>query len=157
MRTSQLPPESDSETLLPLARNWEGVAVIGSRLFGLLVLRSLGMVDSSGGGSDKLIAVAALSLDESAEISAYAAHAPNFLIFDNAGTLKEIVPNPYANLHEEVGDKVVELLQQHNVRLMIAGDFGSHLAEALDSQHIAHIKDIGLANIAVSAHRRSTG
>ena len=37
---------------------------------------------------------------------------------------------------------------------MIAGDFGSHLAEALDDKRIAHIKDAGLANIAVSAHRR---
>ena len=128
--------------------------MFGSRLLRLLVPWTMGVVDNTGGDSDKLIAVAALSLDESSEISAYAAHAPNFLIFDNKGLLKEVVPNPYANLHEEVGDKVVDLLQKHNVRLMIAGDFGSHLADALDGKQIAHIKDIGLANIAVSAHRR---
>ncbi len=128
--------------------------MIGSRLFGLFLPTPMAIADSSGGGSGKLVAVAALSLDEASEISAYAAHAPNFLLFDEQGSLREIIANPYANLHEDIGEKVVSLLEKHDVRLMIAGDFGSHLADALDSRGIAHIKDIGLANIAVSAHRK---
>ncbi len=129
--------------------------MIGSRLIDLVIPRAVAVVDSTGGGSEKLVAVAALSLDESSEISAYAGHAPNFLLFDDRGHLRQILANPYANLHEEIGDKVVELLQEHQVRLMIAGDFGSHLADALDRKGIAHIKDVGLANIAVSAHRKA--
>lgn len=128
--------------------------MIGSRLFDLFAPRAMAFADSTGGGSEKLVAVAALSLDESSEISAFAAHAPNFLLFDERGNLKEIIANPYANLHEDIGDQVVTLLEEHDVRLMIAGDFGSHLADALDRKHIAHIKDVGLANIAVSAHRK---
>ena len=128
--------------------------MIGSRFFDLFVPKALALADKAGGGSGKLIAVAALSLDESAEISTYAAHAPNFLLFDDHGRLQKIIANPYANLHEDVGDKVVALLEEHHVRLMIAGDFGSHIAEELDRKRIGHIKDIGLANIAVSAHRK---
>ena len=127
--------------------------MIGSRLFDLLIPRTMAVAGSSGGGSGRLVAVAALSLDESSEISAYAAHAPNFLLFDDQGRLQEIIANPYADLHEDIGDQVADLLEEHHVRLMIAGDFGSHLADALDGKHIAHIKDVGLANIAVSAHR----
>ena len=130
--------------------------MIGSRLFDLFVPRALALADGIGGRSGKLIAVAALSLDESSEISTYAGHAPNFLLFDDDGKLQKIIANPYANLHEDVGDKVVALLQEHHVRLMIAGDFGSHIADELDKKHIGHIKDIGLANIAVSAHRKGS-
>ena len=128
--------------------------MIGYRLLDLLVPRVHAFASVTGGGSEKLIAVAALSLDESSEISTYAAHAPNFLLFDDKGHLEEIIANPYANLHSEIGDEVADLLETHGVRLMIAGDFGSHLAEALDNKGIAHIKDIGLANIAVAAHRK---
>ena len=127
--------------------------MIESRFLDLFVPR-LTLADSIGGGTSKLIAVAALSLDESSEISSYAGHAPNFLLFDDDGHLKKVIANPYANLHEDVGDKVVALLEEHHVRLMIAGDFGSHLADALDAKRIGHIKDIGLANIAVGAHRK---
>ena len=128
--------------------------MLGSRLVNLFVPKTQTFADVTGGGSGKLIAVAALSLDESSEISAYASHAPNFLLFDDNGHLQDIIANPYANLHSEIGDKVAGLLQTRGVRLMIAGDFGSHLAEALDKEGIAHIKDIGLANIAVAAHRK---
>lgn len=116
----------------------------------------LPFADATAGAPASLIAVAALSLDESSEISVQASHAPNFLLFDGNGHLQRIIANPYANLHEEIGEEVANLLEQHDVRLMIAGDFGPHLAEALDQKRIGHIKDIGLANIAVAAHRHRT-
>lgn len=112
--------------------------------------------DATAGAAANLIAVAALSLDESSEISVHAGHAPNFLLFDENGHLQQIIVNPYANLHEEIGEEVADLLRQHDVRLMIAGDFGPHLAEVLDQRGIGHIKDVGLANIAVAAHRHRT-
>ncbi len=124
------------------------------RMLNVLLPKTVNVVEGSGGGSGRFVAVAALSLDEASEISTHAGHAPNFLIFDEQGQLREIVPNPFANLHEEVGDKVAALLVARQVRLLIAGDFGSHLADALDGKGIAHIRDVGLANIAVSAHRK---
>ncbi len=122
-------------------------------LFDLLPPLMIPLADATASTSRKLVAVAALSLDESSEISVHAAHAPNFLLFDDSGKLREIIANPYANLHEDTADQVAGLLETHNVRLMIAGDFGPHVADALDNKGIKHIKDIGLANIAVSAHR----
>ncbi|MDJ0863779.1 MAG: NifB/NifX family molybdenum-iron cluster-binding protein [Gammaproteobacteria bacterium] len=124
------------------------------RMLNVLLPGTMGVVERSGGGPEKVVAVAALSLDEASEISTHAGHAPNFLIFDERGQLREIVPNPFANLHEDIGDKVAALLEARHVRLLIAGDFGSHLADALDERGIAHIRDVGLANIAVSAHRK---
>jgi len=127
--------------------------------FGILdLLRPvvLPFADATAGTPAGLIAVAALSLDESSEISVHAGHAPNFLLFDDSGHLQHVIANPYANLHEEIGGEVANLLEQHDVRLMIAGDFGPHLAEALVQKGIGHIKDIGLANIAVAAHRHRT-
>ncbi len=103
----------------------------------------------TAGGSDSFIAVGALSLDEASEISVHAGHAPNFLLFDDEGHLRRVIPNPYMDLHEDAAHKVADLLAEHNVRLMIAGDFGPHVAQALDEKGIKHIKDMGLANIAV--------
>ena len=94
--------------------------MIGSHLFDFFVPTIQAFADVSAGGSGKLIAVAALSLDESSEISTYASHAPNFLLFDDTGRLREIIPNPYVNLHEETGEKVADLLERHSVGLMIA-------------------------------------
>lgn len=110
-------------------------------------------VGPGGGGHSKLVAVAALSLDELSEISVHAAHAPNFVLFDDHGKFQGVMANPYMNLHDETAAKVADLLAEKNVRLMIAGEFGPRLAEALDAKGIAHIQDMGLANIAVSAHR----
>lgn len=122
------------------------------RLFDLLPQLMIPLADTTAGGTGKLIAVAALSLDESSEISIHAGHAPNFLLFDDSGHLRKIIANPYVNLHEDTAHQVADLLSAHNVRLMIAGDFGTHVAEALDRKGINHIKDMGLANIAVAAH-----
>ena len=109
----------------------------------------LSFADTTAGGSESFIAVGALSLDETAEISVHAGHAPNFLLFDEQGHLRRIIANPYANLHEDTAHKVADFLAEHNVHLMIAGDFGPHVAEALDAKGIRHVKDMGLANIAV--------
>jgi predicted Fe-Mo cluster-binding NifX family protein len=128
--------------------------VFPHRLFDLLPQPVIPLADATAGGTGKLIAVAALSLDESAEISVHAGHAPNFLLFDDSGDLRTIIANPYVNLHEDTAHRVADLLSAHNVRLMIAGDFGPHVAKALDEKGIRHIKDMGLANIAVSAHRK---
>jgi predicted Fe-Mo cluster-binding NifX family protein len=101
----------------------------------------------------RFIAVAALGLDEAAEISLQAAHAPNFLLFDDAGHLHRVIANPHATLHDDVAEDVVELLARSQVRLLIAGDFGPRIAQALDQHGIRHIKDMGLANIAVQCIR----
>ncbi len=114
----------------------------------------LPIAENSPGVPGKLIAVAALSLDECSEISVHASHAPNFLLFDDGGHLKEIIPNPYMSIHDEIAPKVADLLEKHHVRLMIACDIGSHLADALEAKGIEHITDMGLANIAVTAHRK---
>ena len=119
------------------------------RLFDLFYPAVATFADTTAGGSETFIAVGALSLDETAEISVHAGHAPNFLLFDEQGHLRRIIPNPYVNLHEDTAHKVADFLAEHNVRLMIAGDFGPHVAKALDDKGIRHVKDMGLANIAV--------
>lgn len=111
------------------------------------------MAAGSGGGAPRRIAVAALSLDESAEISVRAARAPNFLLFDDAGRLQEVVPNPHATLADHVAEKVAGLLEEKNVRLFIAGELGPEMTAQLERRGIHHIQDMGLANIAVAAHR----
>ncbi len=124
------------------------------RTFRFLPPVLLPMTENAPGVPDKLIAVASLSLDECSEISVHACHAPNFLLFDDGGRLKEIIPNPYMNMHDEIAPKVADLLEKHNVRLMIACDINSHLGDALEAKGIEHIMDMGLANIAVTAHRK---
>lgn len=119
--------------------------------FALLPLR---LTAAPAGGGPGYIAVAALGLDESAEISVHAAHAPNFLLFGDDGRLKEVVANPFLRDHQDTAPKVVELLQGKGVRLLIAGDLGARMAQLLDERGIAHITDMGLANIAAYAHRR---
>lgn len=115
----------------------------------------LGLSATTGGDPRRLIAVAALRLDESSEISAQAGHAPNFLLFDGAGHLEQIVPNPYMTLHEDTAHKVAELLDQHHVRMLIACDFGERMAAELDERGIQHIRDAGIANIAAQTQAQN--
>ncbi len=116
-------------------------------------LLPLGLAAGAAGGGAGAIAVASLGLDESAEISVHAAHAPNFLLFGPDGRVQEVVANPYLSDHEDTAPKVVELLAARGVRLLISGNIGERMAALLDERGIGHITDMGLANIAAYAHR----
>jgi predicted Fe-Mo cluster-binding NifX family protein len=116
-------------------------------------LLPLALAASAPGGGGRLIAVAALGLDESAEISVHAAHAPNFLLFGDDGKLREVVANPFLEDHQDTAPKVVDLLEKKGVRMLIAGNLGERMAALLDERGIGHITDMGLANIAAYAHR----
>jgi predicted Fe-Mo cluster-binding NifX family protein len=85
---------------------------------------------------DPIWAVAADAPAADALVSAVAARAPYLLIFDAQGALLETFPNPAADSPRGAGRALAEVLEQHGVRVFIAGEIGRKLAPELESRGI---------------------
>ena len=91
------------------------------------------------------IAVAAEGNTPTAEVSGVAARSPYFLIFDGAGKLLEAVDNPYKAARKQAGASVVPFLAQKGVTLVVAGEFGKNMIEAMKERSIEYMEFQGSA------------
>jgi len=95
------------------------------------------------------IAVAADGKTEAAKVSAVAARAPYFLIFDGSGKLLEAVANPYKEAKGGAGTSVVPFLAQKGVTIVVAGEFGANMTQAMKAKGIKEVIFKGTAEEAV--------
>jgi len=97
----------------------------------------------------QIIAVAATDKTEKAQVSKEAARPPYYLIFDEHGKLVEVMPNPSCDVFRGAGPKVANFLAEKNVTVVIAGDFGHKMTNALDEEGITYYKGTGMVKKAV--------
>ena len=89
-------------------------------------------------GEEKVvIAVASDGETLKAAVSDVAARCPYFLIVDNKGTLLEAVENPYKDNKGGAGAAAANFLAEKNVTIVIAGNFGNKMKDALETNEIA--------------------
>ncbi len=112
--------------------------------FALLLTIPLGTLAAA----DRL-AVAAEGPEVSASISTRAARAPFYLIFEQDGRLIESLQNTAAEESGGASRTAVELLEQHGVGTLVAGDFGRKMLNALKERKIKHVITTGTAADAV--------
>ena len=91
-------------------------------------------------GDEKVvIAVASEGETLDAAVSHLAARAPYFLIVDSNGELIEAAENPYKDNRGGAGVAAANFLAEKNVTIVVAGNFGSKMTDALKAQEIAYV------------------
>ena len=101
-------------------------------------------------GEEKvLIAVASDGETLKANVSQTAARCPYFLIVDSKGKLLEAVENPYKDTRGGAGVSAANFLAEKNVTVVIAGNCGSKMKNALEAQEITFFKFVGIVEEAI--------
>jgi predicted Fe-Mo cluster-binding NifX family protein len=111
---------------------------------GFTVLSLIFLFTNLVGAADQgKIAVAAEGKTAAAKVSEVAAHAPYFLIFDGAGKLLEAVDNPYKTSKGGAGTSVVPFLAQKGVTMVLAGEFGKNMTQAMKGKGMRYLESKG--------------
>ena len=101
-------------------------------------------------GEEKvIIAVASDGETLKADVSPTAARCSYYLIVDNKGKLLEAVENPYKDTRGGAGVSAVNFLAKKNVTLIVAGNCGSKMKDALEAQEMAFFDFEGIAEEAI--------
>ena len=87
------------------------------------------------------VAVAADGPEQNAMVSDKAGRAAYFLFFDGAGKYLRAESNPFIDAPGGAGPKAAVFLSEKGVTLVVAGDFGAKMEQALSSYKIEYISD----------------
>ncbi len=91
------------------------------------------------------IAVAATGPEKDAAISQQAARTQFFLFFDGKGNFLEAVENPSRDRSRNAGPNAALFLADKGVTLVIAGNIGNKMGQALRDDQIEYIEKTGVA------------
>lgn len=109
-------------------------------------------------GEEKVvIAVASEGETLDAAVSHLAARAPYFLIVDDTGKLIEAAENPCKDIRGGAGVSAANFLAEKNVTIVVAGNFGNKMIDALKAQEIAYLKFEGMVADAVDKVLKQDG
>ena len=101
-------------------------------------------------GDEKVvIAVASEGETLDAAVSHLAARAPYFHIVDGNGKFIEAAENSYKDNRGGAGVSAANFLAEKNVTIVVAGNFGSKMMDALKAQKIAYVKFDGIVEDAI--------
>ena len=95
------------------------------------------------------IAVASSDKTVTASVSNEAAKCPYYLIFDNEEKLTEVIDNPYGDASGGAGPSAANFLARRGVTIVVAGNFGSKMLNALENNGITHFRFKGSVGNAV--------
>ncbi|MEA1991040.1 MAG: NifB/NifX family molybdenum-iron cluster-binding protein [Thermodesulfobacteriota bacterium] len=95
------------------------------------------------------IAVAATGPEKDAAISQQAGRTPFFLFFNDKGNFLEALENPSRDKSRNAGPNAALFLADKGVTLVIAGNIGNKMGQALEEHHIQYVKKTGVAYSAV--------
>ena len=101
------------------------------------------------GAEPEKIAVAAEGKTAAAKVSAVAARAPYFLFFDGSGKLVETVDNPYKAAKGGAGTSVVPFLAEKGATMVVAGEFGKNMIQAMKGKGMRYLEFKGSAEAAL--------
>jgi len=117
---------------------------------GFTVLSVIFLMTSLAYAADQgKIAVAAEGKTAAARVSGLAARAPYFLIFDESGKLLEAVDNPYKAAKGGAGTSVVPFLAQKGASVVVAGEFGENMTQAMKGKGMRYLEFKGSAEEAL--------
>ena len=95
------------------------------------------------------IAVAAEGKTAAAKVSGVAARAPYFLIFDGSGKFLEAIDNPYNTAKGGAGTSVVPFLAEKGAIMVVAGEFGENMIQAMKGKGMRYLEFKGSAEEAL--------
>jgi predicted Fe-Mo cluster-binding NifX family protein len=91
-----------------------------------------------------IIAIASTNEDFKGNISDQGGRAPYYLLIDEQNEILEALKNPFAKGGGGAGFSVVKILEQKNVKKLIAGKIGDNMQGALKERNIEYISANGL-------------
>ena len=101
-------------------------------------------------GEEKVVfAVASEGETLKAAVSDVAGRCPYFLIVDSKGILLEAVENPYKDNKGSAGASAANFLAEKNVTIVIAGNVGNKMKDALEANEIAYFAFEGIVEDAI--------
>jgi len=112
------------------------VSLVLSLLFGLAI---------SASADSMKIAVATTGPEKTAAISQQAGRSPFFLFFDGKGNFLEAVENPSKDLPGGAGQIAASLIAKKGATLIIAGNIGHKMQQALRDYQIEYTEKTGVA------------
>ena len=95
------------------------------------------------------IVVAAEGKTAAARVSGVAARAPYLLIFDGSGKFLEAIDNPYKTAKGGAGTSVVPFLAQKGATVVVAGEFGENMIQAMKGKGMRYLEFKGSAEEAL--------
>jgi len=108
---------------------------------GVLILLLFFLLETFGNAADQgKIAVAAEGKTTASKVSGVAARAPYFLFFDRSGKMLEAVANPYKSAKGGAGTSVVPFLSQRGAILVVAGEFGKNMVQAMKNKGLKNLE-----------------
>ncbi len=117
---------------------------IQSIIVNLVLLLIFGLAISAYADSMKIV-VASSGPEKIAAISQQAARAPFFLFFDGKGNFLEAVKNPSKDLPGGAGQNAASLIAKKGATLIIAGNIGNKMKQALRDYQIEYTEKTGVA------------
>ena len=117
---------------------------------GFTVLSMIFLMTSLAYAADQgKIAVAAEGKTAAAKVSGVAGRAPYFLIFDGSGKFLEAIDNPYKTAKRGAGTSVGPFLAQKGATVVVAGEFGENMIQAMKGKGIRYLEFKGSAEEAL--------
>lgn len=110
----------------------------------LVLFIFFGLAISASAASMK-IAVATTGPEKDAAISQQAARTPFFLFFDGKGNFLEAIENPSRDQSRNAGPSTAIFLADKEVTLVIAGNIGYKMEQALRDYKIEYTEKTGVA------------
>ena len=89
-------------------------------------------------------AIAATAPEVGSQIAMHGARAPFYLLFDEQGTLLEVLANPAVQAERGAAPEAAILLADKGVTLLAAGDFGHRFVSELEHRGIKQVLRSGL-------------
>src|SRR4030042_2423313 len=96
------------------------------------------------------IAVAALRREENSAVSPRSGRSKFYLVFDENGTLLEVLSNPFSRGGGGAGFGVAKMLADKKVDIVIGSQIGAHMEEALKRRGLKYYERTGSAKDAVA-------
>ena len=89
------------------------------------------------------IAVAVTDQGEDAAVSMHTARAPFYRIFNESGLCVATIANPYCAVDHGAAPRAAQFLQEHEIAMPVAGEFGGRIIAELDKRNIQVVQDTG--------------
>jgi len=90
-----------------------------------------------------VIAIASTKSDLKGDISEQGGRAPYYLLIDEKNEILEVWKNPFAKGGGGAGFSVAKVLEQKNIRKLVAGKIGDNMQGALEQKNIEYISASG--------------
>lgn len=103
----------------------------------------------------QLFAIAAEGKELTSQVPYLAARATHYHIYDESGTLVEVVPNPFLNQEVGTGPAAAQMLAERGVTVLVAGMVGPKMKDVLVANKMRFVSRKGAVQGVVNELKKS--